>query len=103
MANNRQTGDTAKEIKDRISEKRVGNLRKWIDETYFGNVALFCREQNLTKSRASYISQLLSGHRSMGENAARALEADCGKHVGFLDGAAKPRPRKTEAEEQIGA
>jgi hypothetical protein len=63
---------------------RVDNLKNWLDN-FEGKVASFCRYYQLPRSRASFLSQVLSGHRTLGEKAARKLEAETGRPVGWLD------------------
>lgn len=63
---------------------RVDNLKNWLDN-FEGKVASFCRYYQLPRSRASFLSQVLSGHRTLGEKAARKLEAETGRPSGWLD------------------
>lgn len=67
------------------SKVRKQRLKQWIDEEFEGRVASFCRYYALPESNASYLSQLLSGHRSFGERAARKLEKACRRPAGWLD------------------
>lgn len=50
------------------------------------------------RSRSSFISQLLSGHRNFTERTARSLEVECGKPPRWLDGL-----RDTEMNARIRA
>ncbi|WP_313453258.1 hypothetical protein [Stutzerimonas nitrititolerans] len=63
---------------------RVERLKLWLDE-FDGKIAAFCRHYGLSRTRASYLSQLLSGNRPLGERAARKLEAECNRPNGWLD------------------
>jgi hypothetical protein len=67
------------------SDTRRARLRQWIDAQFDGKVANFVRHYSLAPSMASYLSQLLSGHRSFGERAARKIEGLCGRPSGWLD------------------
>ena len=63
------------------SENRKLALKRLINAS--GNsVADFCRSHDLDPS---YISQLLNGHRNIGEKAARKIEEKAGLETGFLD------------------
>lgn len=64
--------------------QRAERLKQWLDE-FDGKIANFCRQYNLTRARASYLSQVLSGSRKLGERAARKLEAECNRPAGWLD------------------
>lgn len=46
---------------------------------------MFCRYYNLNYSMASFISQVLHGHRKFGERAARNLERSTGRPTGWFD------------------
>lgn len=63
---------------------RVDRLRLWLSE-FDGRISAFCRAYGLPRTRASYLSQILSGNRPMGERAARKLEEECGRPNGWLD------------------
>lgn len=63
-----------------ITDTRVANIRALIEE--MGSQASFCRRFNLNPT---YISQLLNGHRTFGERAARKIEAKLGVPPGWLD------------------
>ncbi len=69
-----------------ITLLRRKNLRKAIDTVIasgrFSSDASFCEYYDLN---ASHISQLVKGHGSFGERAARNLEKKIGWHSGFLD------------------
>ena len=67
-----------------MDTKRVEKLREWLSE-FDGRVGTFCRHYGLDHSRASFLSQVLSGHLSLGEKAARRLEAECNRPHGWLD------------------
>ncbi len=60
--------------------KRISALRKLVKET--GTQAEFARKYGLD---ASYISQILSGHRGFGERSARNFEKKIGLPHGYLD------------------
>lgn len=64
---------------------RRQRLKQWIQDEFDGRVASLCRYYSLPPSMASYLSQLLSGHRVFGERAARSLEEKCRRPVGWLD------------------
>lgn len=86
-----------------ITDIRRNRLKEWIAQEYGGKVAEFVRRHNLPPSRESYISQLLSGYRNVGEKAARKLEDEGGKPRGWLDlpleGVAQPKNRLEEQAE----
>lgn len=63
---------------------RLERLRLWLGD-FDGSLAAFCRHYGLPKSRARFLSQVLTGHRSLGEKAARRLESECGRPMGWLD------------------
>lgn len=73
---------------------RRERLKQWIQEEFDGRVASLCRYYDLPGSMASYLSQLLSGHRVFGERAARNLEQKCRRPVGWLD--TSPKPEEVE-------
>nr|WP_241879784.1 hypothetical protein [Psychrobacter sp. PraFG1]UNK06636.1 hypothetical protein MN210_11085 [Psychrobacter sp. PraFG1] len=52
-------------------EKLIALLKEWKDSGKFSSVAAVCRHYPVD---ASYISQIKSGHRGFGEDAARKLE-----------------------------
>lgn len=60
---------------------RKANLAALIGEKY-GAAADFARKHDLDPT---YISQLMTGHRNMGEKAARKIERHAELPVGFLD------------------
>lgn len=73
---------------------RVERLKVWLDE-FEGKISAFCRHYGLSRTRASYLSQILSGNRPLGEKAARKLEAECNRPAGWLDmGSAAPQKLK---------
>lgn len=67
-----------------MNDIRTKRLRQWLGE-FDGSIADFVRHYGMDKSKASYISQIMNGHRTLGERAARKLEADCGRPAGWLD------------------
>lgn len=67
-----------------VETKRIARLRLWLAE-FDGKIANFCRAYNLPRTRASYLSQILSGNRPLGERAARKLEHECRRPTGWLD------------------
>lgn len=67
------------------SEIRRTRLKSWIDTEFDGRVAALCRYYDLPSASASFLSQLLSGHRVFGERAARKLESQCNRPAGWLD------------------
>jgi len=66
----------------KISEIRARNLRALIRPEVHGNTAEFAREHGLD---ATYLRQMLGGHRSIGEKSARNLESAIGLRRGSLD------------------
>lgn len=76
---------------------RVERLKLWLDE-FEGKISAFCRHYGLSRTRASYLSQILSGNRPLGERAARKLEAECNRPTGWLDmGETEPQKLKYDA------
>lgn len=67
-----------------IEKHRVARLQLWLNE-FDGKISLFCRNYGLPRTRSSYLSQIMSGNRSIGERAARKLEQECGRPQGWLD------------------
>lgn len=67
-----------------LDSVRVTRLREWLNQ-FEGSVARLCRHYGLESGRRSFLAQVLSGHRALGERAARKLEADCGMPAGWLD------------------
>lgn len=69
-----------------ISEIRKQNLRRIIDNAISKglakNDAEYCKKKDL---EPSYISQLVNGHRNIGERSARNLEKKMGLNAGVLD------------------
>ena len=69
-----------------ITKQRRINLRQAIDKAIstgsFSSDASFCEHYDLNPS---HISQLVKGHGSFGERAARNLEKKVGWDIGFLD------------------
>ncbi|MDC5565523.1 hypothetical protein NRA69_17785, partial [Acinetobacter baumannii] len=69
-----------------ISEIRKQNLRRIIDNAISKglakNDAEYCKKNDL---EPSYISQLVNGHRNIGERSARNLEKKMGLDAGALD------------------
>lgn len=63
-----------------VQEIRVKNLQEMVEKA--GGNAAFAR---INKLDASYISQLLNGHRSFGEKAARSMEEKMKVATGLLD------------------
>ena len=61
--------------------KRTEKLRSLV--THAGGIAAFARQHNGIDP--TYISQLLNGHRSFGERAARNMEAKIGVKPGWFD------------------
>lgn len=66
---------------DPIRINRVERLRKAVDQV--GGPAAFARLHNGVDP--TYVSQLLNGHRSFGEKAARKMESLVGWAQGYLD------------------
>ena len=62
-------------------KKRVEKLRSLVEKA--GGIAAFARNYNGIDP--TYISQLLNGHRSFGERAARNMEAKIGVKQGWFD------------------
>lgn len=84
----RNTGESLNEVKERVFSVRRTQLRKLIDLEYDGSirklVAVLGTEEK--RSRASFISQILSGNRQLGERAARSIEVEAEKPANWLDG-----------------
>lgn len=59
---------------------RVAKLKGLIGEQ---SIAAFCRK--FEKIDPNYISQILNGHRSFGEKAARTMEGKLGLPLGWFD------------------
>lgn len=74
---------------------RVEALRNLVRE--HGSQAQFARRYGLD---ASYISQILSGHRSFGEKSARNMEDKIGLPAGTLDGVLLQSTANTSAGNQ---
>lgn len=64
-----------------IRDLRIDNLRALVEKA--GSIAAFARQYE--KVDPTYISQLLNGHRSFGEKAARNMEGRIGLTPGYLD------------------
>lgn len=79
------------------SEERKVNLKRLINNTG-KNVAEFCRENDLDPS---YISQLLNGHRNIGEKAARKIEEKARLEIGILDKFETPLDNNINLQEKI--
>lgn len=79
------------------SEERKVNLKRLISNTG-KNVAEFCRENDLDPS---YISQLLNGHRNIGEKAARKIEEKARLEIGILDKLETPLDNNVNLKEKI--
>ena len=62
-------------------KKRVEKLRVLVEKA--GGIAAFVRQYNGIDP--TYISQLLNGHRSFGERAARNMESKIGVEQGWFD------------------
>lgn len=58
------------------------------------SIAAFARSAGLD---ATYISQILNGHRNLGEKAARNMEAAIGLEIGFFDRKAMSSASKHQA------
>lgn len=65
-----------------IKSVRRDSLQRLVDARAAGNKAEFGRKYGIDPT---YISQLLTGHRAMGEKAARKLEGLIGLESGYLD------------------
>jgi len=63
-----------------INEIRLKNLAKWANEE--DSHAAFCKK---AKIRPAYLSQLLNGHRNIGEKTARSIELETRKRKGSMD------------------
>lgn len=68
-----------------ITSVRRARLKEWVDGEFAGRISDMCSYYMLPPSYQSYINQMLSGHRNIGERAARALETRCGRPQGWLD------------------
>lgn len=84
----RTKGESLDEVKDRIFTVRRNQLRKLIDLEFDASISkLVLRlDTEEKRSRASFLSQVLSGGRQLGERAARSIEVEAGKPVNWLDG-----------------
>lgn len=110
-AKRRSTGQSLSEVKDRIFTVRRNQLRKLIDLEYDGSISKLVSVLNTEekRSRASFISQVLSGNRQLGERAARSIEVECGKSPNWLDGSdpsgatAKKEAASTKRVERLKA
>lgn len=87
MASQRRQGETTAQIHARVYAARLDRLRKLIDLEYEGKLADLIAATDIENKRSmsSFISQLLSGNRPLGEQAARKIEVSCGKSAGWLD------------------
>jgi len=76
------------EITAEAYAQRKLRLRLLIDLEHDGAISSLIRSAapEGNRSRSSYISQIQSGHRAFTESAARRIEVDSGKPVGWLDG-----------------
>lgn len=63
-------------------KQRLEVLRSLVENA--GSIAAFARAHHSVDP--TYVSQLLNGHRSFGERAARNMEARIGLPAGFFDG-----------------
>lgn len=78
-------------------QRRVAVLRREV--TAVGGAASFARLHK--EVDPTYVSQLLTGHRSFGEKAARRMEQRCGWPAGYLDDAdADERPTSVSLSAQ---
>lgn len=68
------------DINDRIKDIRRSNLKRLINES--GTASLFARKHQLD---ATYLSQIINGHRNLGEKSARNFEQKIGIPLGSLD------------------
>ncbi|CAM5186517.1 hypothetical protein OURE66S_01222 [Oligella ureolytica] len=66
---------------DTINENRIQNLRCLVNKA--GSIAQLARDYSGLD--ATYISQLLNGHRNFGEKAARKMELTLGFPNGWFD------------------
>lgn len=71
----------------KTKEIRRRRLDMLIDEDYAGKQALFAAAVGKTPSQ---ISQIMTGHRGLGEDLAREIERATGKPRGWLDGVDDP-------------
>lgn len=98
MVKSRHTGETTAQIHARVYATRLDRLRKLIDLEFDGKlselVAFSAMER--PRSMSSFLSQLLSSNRPLGEQASRKIEVACGKPAGWLDGCADPVMTKRE-------
>lgn len=77
-----------------INQTRKANLRRIIQTETNGNIAAFAKRHDLD---ASYLSQLLGGHRNIGERSARNIENKAGLRHGQLDEQARELREPTVA------
>lgn len=92
MASQRRKGETTAQIHARVYATRLDRLCKLIDLEYEGKLADLIGTTDIKNKRSmsSFVSQLLSGNRPLGEQAARKIEVACGKPAGWLDGIDDP-------------
>lgn len=83
----RGTGKSTEEITAGVYEDRKVRMRKLIDLAHDGSLTGLLRHSgsDISRSRSSYLQQLLGGHRPITERAARGIEVDFGKPYGWLD------------------
>ena len=99
MASQRRQGETTAQIHARVYAARLDRLSKLIDLEYDGKLADMIGTSDIKNKRSmsSFISQLMSGNRPLGEQAARKIEVACGKPAGWLDGIDDPVMADLEA------
>jgi hypothetical protein len=78
-----------------MQDRRRQRLRAWV-EGQGGQAAVISR-RHLTKSHASYLSQILSGYR-FGERAAREWERRLGMEQGWLDDTLEVLPTRIRGQ-----
>lgn len=83
------------------TEARVKRLKLWLSE-FDDSPATFARHYGLPHSMASYLSQLLNGHRPFGERAARNLEDSTGRPRGWLDADIRPEAQRSPLRFDVG-
>lgn len=88
MASQRLQGETTAQIHARVYATRLDRLRKLIDLEFDGKLADLIAASKIDRPRSmsSFLSQLMSGNRPLGEQASRKIEVACGKPAGWLDG-----------------
>ena len=87
-----------------VSEVRKQRLKEWVASEFDGRISSMCSYYRLPPTYHSYINQMISGHRKIGERAARALEKRCHRPEGWLDQPlVQPEPRSITFDKKLVA